>query len=70
MSKHALILTVAALFISGAVMAQENNSGKVDFYEVVPRHEFVIDGFGGISTFLYKIDGTWPQILSTDALRG
>ena len=70
MSKHALILTVAALFISGAVMAQENNSGKVDFYEVVPRHEFVIDGFGGISTFLYKIDGTWPQILSTDALGG
>ena len=47
--KKALLLTlVAATFLSlGTAFAQNNKQGKYNFYEVVPKHEFFIEGFGG-----------------------
>lgn len=30
-------------------------AAQTDFYEVVPKHEFTINGFGGISTLQYKV---------------
>ena len=53
--KKALLLTlVAATFLSlGTAFAQNNKQGKYNFYEVVPKHEFFIEGFGGLGPIIY-----------------
>ena len=51
MKKVLLIITLAALS-AGAAFAQ----GKLNFYDVVPRHEFFFEGFGGLAPLMYSTE--------------
>ena len=52
--KRALLLTfTAAAFLSLGTAFAQDKQGKVNFYEVVPKHEFFIEGFGGLGPILY-----------------
>ena len=54
MSKRLIAIAVFALAATVAAFAQEAKKEK--FYSVVPKHEFTVNGFGGVSTILYKAD--------------
>ena len=63
MKRFAIISLAAAMFLSLGTAFAQNNEGKVNFYDVVPKHEFYVDGFAGLGPLLYNIDGTMSHIL-------
>jgi len=71
MFKQILATTAAAILFCGLASAQETaSSAPVDFYEVVPQHEFTLNGFGGLGTLLYKVDGTRSDLFNWDTRAG
>ena len=64
MSKKILLVALAVLAVSATAFAQGSKnvapgSKAEKFYQVVPEHEFTVNGFGGMSTLLYKVDGSY-----------
>ena len=62
MFRKLLFVAAAALTVSAAAFAQAESaplSKTEKFYQVVPKHEFTINGFGGMSTLMYKVDGSY-----------
>ena len=64
MFKKLFIAAAAILVVSTAAFAQgaknvAPGSKAEKFYQVVPEHEFTVNGFGGMSTLLYKVDGSY-----------
>ncbi len=59
MSKKLLLVALAAVAVVSTAFGQgaknaAPGSKAEKFYQVVPEHEFLINGFGGMSTMLYK----------------
>ncbi|MBR6001264.1 MAG: OmpA family protein [Bacteroidales bacterium] len=62
MFRKLLLVAAAALTVSAAAFAQAESaplSKTEKFYQVVPKHEFTINGFGGMSTLMYKVNGSY-----------
>ena len=62
MFRKLLLVAAAAVAVSTTAFAQAESaplSKAEKFYQVVPKHEFTINGFGGMSTLMYKVDGTY-----------
>ena len=53
MKKTLFLTLVAAAFLSLGTAFAQNKPGKVPFYQVVPKHEFFIEGFGGLGPILF-----------------
>ena len=68
MFKKLLLVAAAALAVCAAAFAQGDApvSKTEKFYQVVPKHEFTINGFGGMSTLMYKVDGSYYQYTEYD----
>ncbi len=70
MSRKLLLVAAAALTVSAAAFAQAESaplSKAEKFYQVVPKHEFTINGFGGMSTLMYKVDGSYYLFYEYDS---
>ena len=71
MRKTIILTLIAATFLSLGTALAQNDKGKVPFYEVVPKHEFFFEGFGGLLRYLeiyetkdkYKIIATVQKIV-------
>ena len=48
-----ILALAAAAFLSLGTAFAQNKTGKVNFYEVVPKHEFFFEGFGGFGSLVY-----------------
>ena len=64
MFRKLLLVVAAAVAVSATAFAQGSKnvvpgSKAEKFYQVVPEHEFTVNGFGGMSTLMYKVDGTY-----------
>ena len=69
MFRKLLFVAAAALTVSAAAFAQAESaplSKTEKFYQVVPKHEFTINGFGGMSTLMYKVDGSYYSYTEYD----
>ena len=53
--KLSILTLVAATFLSLGTALAQNKAGKVNFYEVVPKHEFFFEGFGGFAPLFYDV---------------
>lgn len=56
MKKGLIVFAMVAMAASVSAFAQDGQAKKEKFYSVVPKHEFTVNGFGGVSTLLYKAD--------------
>ena len=54
----AILMVYAAAFAQGAKNAAPGSKAE-KFYQVVPEHEFLINGFGGMSTLMYKVGDSY-----------
>ena len=64
MLKKHLLVALAVMAVCATVFAQgaknvTPGSKAEKFYQVVPEHEFTVNGFFGASTLLYKVDGSY-----------
>ena len=54
--KKTILLSLAALtFLSFGTAFAQKKADRVNFYEVVPKHEFFLEGFGGFAPFFYDV---------------
>ena len=70
MTKKLLLVALAAVAVSVTAFAQAESaplSKAEKFYQVVPKHEFTINGFGGMSTLMYKVDGSYYLFYEYDS---
>ena len=64
MSRKLFLVALAAIAVCTTAFAQVSKnaapgSKAEKFYQVVPEHEFTINGFGGMSTLMYKVNGSY-----------
>ena len=62
MKKKLTLAVLAAVVLSLTSALAQDNKPTRNFYEVVPKHEFFIEGFGGLGTLMY---GTNAFIVGT-----
>ena len=67
MSKKLFLVALTILAVSTAAFAQGAKnvvpgSKAEKFYQVVPEHEFTVNGFAGVSTLLYKVNAGYDWI--------
>ena len=55
MKKTILLSLVAVTFLSLGTALAQKKADKVNFYEVVPKHEFFFEGFGGFAPLFYDV---------------
>ena len=71
-----LFVALAAMAVTATAYAQEAEQvsakqlKKEKFYSVVPKHEFTINGFGGVSTLIYRIDMGYSYYSGRPIMRG
>ena len=64
MSRKLFLVALVTIAVCATAFAQVSKnavpgSKAEKFYQVVPEHEFTINGFGGMSTLMYKVDGSY-----------
>ena len=65
MRKTIILTLIAATFLSLGTALAQNDKGKVPFYEVVPKHEFFFEGFGGFSPIIGWSDAYMMNLTGT-----
>ena len=70
MLRRVIAFAVAVVAVAATAFAQEEQGTtaqldrKTKFYSVVPKHEFTINGFGGVSTLVYTVDQGYTSVPS------
>ena len=59
--KLSILTLAAAAFLSLGTALAQDKTGKVNFYDVVPKHEFFFEGFAGIGSLVYHTMGYSPS---------